>query len=86
MQIPNTNAEIMLPKLWSAPNNNDDAKSEKITGVINLNLFMKTPLKINSSHIGEIITVEINAPTSGRLPVIDIEGIENSTRKLKIGK
>lgn len=86
MQIPNTNAEIMPPKLWSAPNNNDEAKSEKMTGVINLNLFNKTPLKINSSTIGEMTTVEINVPRRGKLPAIDIEGIENSTRNCKVGK
>ena len=86
MQIPNTNAEIMLPKLWSAPNNNEEANSEQITGVINLNLFNKTPLKINSSTMGEMTTVEINVPRRGKLPAIDIEGIENSIRKFKIGK
>lgn len=85
MQIPNTIAEIILPKLWSAPNNNDDAKTEKITGVINFNLFKNTPLNINSSEIGEITTVEINAPAIGKLAVIDIEGIENSTKKFKTG-
>lgn len=86
MQIPNTNAEIMLPKLWRAPNNSDEAKSEKITGVINLNLFNKTPLKINSSTIGEITTVEINTPRRGKPSKIDIEGIENPRRKFNDGK
>ena len=86
MQIPNTNAEIMLPKLCRDPNNNEEIKTANIVGVTNLNLDNKTPLNTNSSEIGEIITVETNTPMTGREPVIDIEGTWKFNKKFKPGK
>jgi len=65
IQIPKITAEIMLPKLWSAPNNNEVINTANTVGTNNFNLFKKIPLNNNSSKIGEIIIVEIKLPIIG---------------------
>ena len=45
---------------------NEDINIANTVGTYNLNLFRKTPLKISSSEIGEMITVAINPATDGR--------------------
>lgn len=57
--MPKTNAENMLPKVWSDANNKDDTSTANRGGMINCNLFKKTPLNSNSSTIGETIMVAI---------------------------
>ena len=74
MQIPNTKAEIILPQLWSAPNNIEVIIIANDVGTINLSLFKKTPLNNSSSHIGEMTTVDI----SPAIPVNEVmDNIEN---------
>ena len=62
IQIAKINAEIMLPKGCIDANNNEVIKTENNVGRIIFNLFSRTPLKINSSEIGEMITVAIKPP------------------------
>ena len=62
MQIAKINAEMMLPKGCMDANNNEVINTENKVGKIIFNLFNKTPLKINSSEIGEITTVAIKLP------------------------
>ena len=75
IQIPNTTAEIIPPKLWRDPNNNEEIAMANVVGTKSFNLDSNTPLKINSSQIGEIITVEINVPIRGKELVKAMVGI-----------
>jgi hypothetical protein len=59
MHNPKMKAEVMLPKLCSEAKSSDEIKTAKSVGTANFNLFKNTPLKINSSEIGETITVAI---------------------------
>ncbi|MCQ2971247.1 MAG: hypothetical protein MJ226_06660 [archaeon] len=59
IQTAKINAAVMLPKLCSDANKIDVITIEKSNGIIKFSLFNKTPLKINSSEIGEIKTVVI---------------------------
>ena len=67
MHIPKINAENIDPKLWRAANSKEDINTAKTAGTINCNLFKKTPLKINSSEIGEINIVAIKLPVKNEL-------------------
>lgn len=62
MQTAKMNAAIIPPKLCRDANNIDEINIEKDIGTINFNLFNKTPLNINSSAIGERITIVIKLP------------------------
>ena len=66
MQIAKINAEMMLPKGCMDANSNEVINTENNVGKIIFNLFNKTPLKINSSEIGEITTVAIKLPIAIR--------------------
>lgn len=57
------NAEVIFPKPCKAANNNEVINIDMTVGTINFNLLNKTPLKINSSEIGEIITVAMKFVT-----------------------
>lgn len=63
MQQAKTMADIMLPKLWNAPNRKEDIIIANDNGTINLNLFKKSPLNSNSSEIGAMINLEKSPPT-----------------------
>ena len=63
MHIAKTKAEIMLPYGCIEANNNEAISIESVAGIINLNLFNRTPLNISSSEIGDIITVVMKPPT-----------------------
>ena len=67
MHIPKINAENIDPKLWRAANSKEDINTAKTAGTINCSLFKKTPLKINSSEIGEINIVAIKLPVKNEL-------------------
>ena len=66
MQTAKINADMMLPKGCIDANNKEVTSTEINVGRINLILFNKTPLKINSSEIGEMNTVAIKLPTAMR--------------------
>ena len=63
MQQAKTMADIMLPKLWNAPNKKEDIIIANDNGTINLNLFKNSPLNSNSSDIGAMINLERSPPT-----------------------
>lgn len=62
IQIAKINADVTDPKLCKNANNNEEITIENEIEVNALNLFNKTPLKINSSKIGEKNTVVIKPP------------------------
>lgn len=64
MHIAKMNAEVMLPKVCMEANSNEVTNMESVKGITNLNLFNKTPLNINSSEIGDTITVAMKLPTA----------------------
>lgn len=66
-QTPKTNAEKMDPNPCRDANNRDDTNIANVVGMINRNLLRKTPLKINSSEIGEIIMVANRLPDINEL-------------------
>lgn len=80
MQTAKTKAETMLPKLCNEQNKREDMSIANTGGAQFFNLFNNTPLNINSSDIGETITVEKNPPTK------DIVGTEKLTKNPKDGK
>lgn len=62
MQIEKMNAEQMLPKPCIDAKSSDEINIENVIGTMSFNLFNRTPLKINSSEIGEMSTVATNPP------------------------
>lgn len=73
----------MLPKLCSNTNKIDITTIEKSNKIIKFSLFNKTPLKINSSEIGEIKTVVITPLKTNKELLINSEDITN---EFKLGK
>ena len=57
MQIEKMNAAVIFPKVWNAANSSDVINIEKSGGTIMFSLFIKMPLKNNSSKTGDIKTV-----------------------------
>lgn len=78
MQIAKINADEILPKGCMDANNRDVINIENIVGTTSLSLFNRTPLKISSSEIGEMITVAIKLPTAA------MELFKNSEDNLKV--
>ena len=67
MHIAKINAEVMLPKVCMDANSSEEISIANNVGTITFNLFNKTPLKINSSEMGEINTVVRKLPTTSEL-------------------
>ena len=67
MHIAKINAEVMLPKVCIDANSSEEISIANNVGTITFNLFNKTPLKINSSEMGEINTVVRKLPTTSEL-------------------
>lgn len=57
IQTPNMKAEKMLPNPCRDAKISDEINIANVVGTISFNLFRKTPLKISSSEIGEMIIV-----------------------------
>lgn len=85
MQTPNTNAEIILPYPWSAPNRIDDIMIANDVGTIILSLFKNTPLNNSSSQIGEMKIVEIIPIIPPKDPNTVIENNGANTNSLNPG-
>lgn len=67
--IAKTNAENIEPKVCRDAKRSDEIKIAKVVGTISCNRFRKTPLKINSSEIGETIMVASKLPDKDKLKI-----------------
>lgn len=86
MQIANMKAEVIEPKLWREANNNEVINIANFVGKNNFILFSITPLKINSSLIGETTTIAIKPKAKLNEWFRYIDEVEKFIRKFKLGK
>lgn len=80
------NADVMEPKLCKAANNREVITIANFVGTNKFILFNITPLKINSSLIGETTIIAITPNAKLKELFKYIEEIGKLTKKFKLGK